>query len=123
MRRPDVSVFAFAVAAGILGVVAHTGPLFPGLAVIVVAGLLLRARTAQYIVVSAVAPLLLWATWPDVAAVLGALALAVAALAALLLVRERPSTAYDAIVASRVTLAAATVVAAAGLLTFDLVLR
>jgi hypothetical protein len=123
MRRSDVSVFAFAVAAGILGVVAHTGPLFPGLAVLVAAGLLLRARTAHYIVVSAVAPLLVWATWPDVAAAAGALALAAGALCALLLVRERPNAAYDAIVASRVTLAAAMVVAATGLLSFDLLLR
>ena len=44
MRRADVSVIALAVAAGILGVAAHTGPLFPGLAVLVVAGLLLRTR-------------------------------------------------------------------------------
>jgi hypothetical protein len=123
MRRSDVSVVAFAAAAGILGVVAHTGPLFPGLAALVVAGLLLRARTAQYIVVSAVAPLLLWATWPDVAAAAGALALAAGALCALLLVRERSSAVYDAVVASRVTLAAAMVVAATGLLSFDLLLR
>ena len=123
MRRSDVSVVAFAAAAGILGVVAHTGPLFPGLALLVVAGLLLRTRTAQYIVASAVAPLLLWATWPDRVAAGGALALAAGALSALLLVRERPGRASDVVVASRITLAAAQVVAAAGLLSFDLLLR
>jgi hypothetical protein len=123
MRRSDVSVVVLAAAAGILGVVAHTGPLFPGLAVLVVFGLLLRTRTAQYIVASAVAPLLLWATWPDVAAAAATLALAAGALSALLLVRERPGAASEAVVASRITLAAALVVASAGLLSFDLLLR
>jgi hypothetical protein len=123
MRRADVSVIAFAVAAGILGVVAHTGPLFPGLAVLVVAGQLLRTRSAQYIVLCAVAPMLIWATWPDVAALAGGLALAAAALCALLLARERTAAAIDVVVAARITLAAALVLTASGLLSFDLLLR
>jgi hypothetical protein len=123
MRRSDVSVVVLAAAAGILGVVAHTGPLLPGLALLVICGLLLRTRTAQYIVASAVAPLLLWATWPDVAAAAGTLALSAGALSALLLVRERPGGASEVVVASRITLAAALVVASAGLLSFDLLLR
>ena len=65
MRRVDVIAVALAVAAGHLGVSAGTGPLAAGIAVLVLVGLPLRARTAQYIVVWAVAPLLVWATYPD----------------------------------------------------------
>ena len=50
----------------------------------------LRARSAQYIVVWAVAPLLIWATYLDSRRSLAALALAAARSAALLGARERP---------------------------------
>ncbi|MDX6538908.1 MAG: hypothetical protein QOI71_518 [Gaiellales bacterium] len=123
MRRPDVSAIALAAAAGVLGVLAHTGPLYPGLASLVVAGHLLRARSAQYILVWAVAPLLIWATYADVAALAGALALAGAALAALLNARERRPDADEVISAARITLAAAMVLIASGFLSFDLLLR
>jgi hypothetical protein len=123
MRRPGIGVIALAVAAGLLGLLAATGPLFPGIAALVVAGHLLRARSAQYIVVWAVAPLAIWATWLDVWALLAALVLAAASLAALLAARERPEPASEGVIASRITLAAAMVVAAAALLSFDLLLR
>jgi hypothetical protein len=123
MRRSDVSAIAFAVAAGALGVLADTGPLFPGLAALVVAGLLLRARSAQYIVVWAVAPLLIWATYLDVTALAGALALAFAAISALFSARERAPGVDEAVTAARITLAAAVVLAASALLSFDLLLR
>jgi hypothetical protein len=123
MRRSDVSAIAFAVAAGALGVLADTGPLFPGLAALVVAGHLLRARSAQYIVVWAVVPLLIWATYRDLTALAGALSLALAALCALLSARERTPDENEAVSAARITLAAAMVLVASGLLTFDLLLR
>jgi hypothetical protein len=123
MRRSALSAIALAAAAGILGVVAHTGPLFPGLAALVVAGHLLGARSAQYIVVWAVAPLAIWATYLDVPALAAALALAAAALAALLAARERPGDASEGVIAARVTLASAMVVSASALLSFDLLLR
>jgi hypothetical protein len=123
MRRSDLSAIAFAVAAGVLGVLAHTGPLFPGLATLVVAGHLLRARSAQYIVVWAVAPLLIWATSRDIAALAGALALALAAVCALLSAREPTPDVDEAVSAARITLAAAMVLVASGLLSFDLLLR
>jgi hypothetical protein len=123
MRRSDVSTIAFAVAAGILGLIASTGPLVPGLAVLVVGGHLLRARSAQYIVVWAVAPLLVWATYLHAAALAGSLALAAASLCALLAGRERAPDAGEAVVAARITLAAAMVLTASALLTFDLLLR
>jgi hypothetical protein len=123
MRRSDVSAIACAVAAGVLGLVASTGPLFPGLAALVVCGQLLRARSAQYIVVWAVAPLLIWATYLDAAALAGALALAAASLCALLAGRERAADAGERVVAARITLAAAMVLTASALLTFDLLLR
>jgi hypothetical protein len=123
MRRSDVSTIAFAVAAGVLGVLAHTGPLFPGLAALVAAGLLLRARSAQYIVVWAVAPLLIWATYRDFTALAGALALSFAAISGLLSARERRSDVDEAVSAARITLAAAFVLIASGLLSFDLLLR
>ena len=46
-----------------------------GIAAFVLAGLALRARSAHYIVVWAVAPLLFWATYPDPSASLAAVAL------------------------------------------------
>jgi hypothetical protein len=123
MSRDDVGTVALAVAAGVLGVVADTGPLFPSVAALVVAGHLLRARSAQYIVVWAVAPLAIWATYLDVPALAASLALGAAALAALLAARERPSGAREGVVAARITLAAAMVVTASALLSFDLLLR
>jgi hypothetical protein len=123
MRRADVSTVALAVAAGVLGVAADTGPLFPGLAALVVAGHLLRARSAQYIVVWAVAPLAIWASYLDVPALVASLALAAASLAALLAARERPGGASEGVIAARITLAAAMVVTASALLSFDLLLR
>lgn len=123
MRRLDVTAIAFGVAAGAFGIAAGTGPLLAGLAALVLAGLALRARSAQYIAVWAVAPLLVWATYPDPSATLAALALAASALSALLAARARPEPPSDGLIAARVTLAAAMVVTAGGLLTFDLLLR
>ena len=123
MRRFDVIAIALGVAAGVLGVSAGTGPLVPGLAALVLAGLALRARTAQYIAVWAVAPLLVWATYPDPSAIAAAVALAASALCALLSARERPHSAAEDVVAARITVAAAMVLAASGLLSFDLLLR
>jgi hypothetical protein len=123
MRRLDVIAIALAAAAGCLGVSAGTGPLLPGLAVLVLAGLALRARSAHYIVVWAVAPLLFWATFPDPSASVAAGALAGCAICALLIARERPAARSDGLIAARVTLAAAMVVTASGLLSFDLLLR
>ena len=123
MSRDDVGTVALAVAAGVLGVVADTGPLFPSVAALVVGGHLLRARSAQYIVVWAVAPLAIWATYLDVPALAASLALAAASLAALLAARERPARASEGVVAARITLAAAMVVTASALLSFDLLLR
>ena len=54
MRRLDVIAIAFAVAARAFGVAADTGPLVPGLAALVLIGLALRARSAQYVAVCAV---------------------------------------------------------------------
>jgi hypothetical protein len=123
MTRPALGPLAFATAAAVLGLLADTGPLFPGLAALVVAGLALRARSAQYIVVWAVAPMLAWATYGDLAALAGTLALGVAALGALLAARERAVDATDAVIAGRITLAAAMVLTASALLSFDLLLR
>jgi hypothetical protein len=123
MRRLEVSAIAFGVAAGAFGISAGTGPLVPGLAALVLAGLALRARSALYIAVWAVAPLLVWATYPAPSAMLAALALAATAVCALLAARERPEPASDGLIAARVTLAAAFVVIAGGLLTFDILLR
>ncbi len=64
MRRLDVTAIAFGVAAGAFGVAAGTGPLVGGLAALVLAGLALRARSAEYIAIWAVAPLFVWATFP-----------------------------------------------------------
>ena len=100
-----------------------TGPLLPGIAVAVLAGLALRARSAHYIVVWAVAPLLFWATYPDPSATLAAIAVGACSILALLTARERPAEASDGLVAARVTLAAAMVMTASGLLSFDLLLR
>jgi hypothetical protein len=83
----------------------------------------LQARTAQYIVIWAVTPLLVWATFPDPSAVAGALALAACAVCALLAARDRPTPEGDGVIAARVTLAAAMIVTSSGLLTFDLLLR
>ena len=47
-----------------------------GSALLVLAGIAVRARSAQYIVVWAVAPLLFWATYPDPSGSLAAVALA-----------------------------------------------
>jgi hypothetical protein len=123
MSRPALGPLAFATAAAVLGLMADTGPLFPGLAALVVAGLALHARSAQYIVVWAVAPMLAWATYGDLAALAGTLALGVAALCALLAARERALDATDAVIAGRITLAAAMVLTASALLSFDLLLR
>ena len=123
MRRLDVIAIGLAVAAAVLGASAGTGPLAGGIGAFILAGLALRARSAQYIVVWAVAPLLLWATYPDPSATLAAVALAASAICALLSAREREPGASDGLIASRVTLAAAMVVTAGGLLSFDLLLR
>jgi hypothetical protein len=123
MRRFDVTAVVFGVAAGAFGVSAGTGPLMSGLAALVLAGLALRARSALYIAVWAVAPLFVWATYPDPSAIIAALALAASAVCALLGARERPEPADEATVAARITLAAAMVVAASGLLSFDILLR
>jgi hypothetical protein len=123
MRRADVIAIALAVAAAALGASAGTGPLVGGVAVLVLIGRALRARTAHYIVIWAVTPLLVWATFPDPSAVAAAVALAACAVCALLGARDRPSRAGDGVIAARVTLAAAMVVTAGGLLTFDLLLR
>ena len=123
MRRLDVTAIAFGVAAGAFGVSAGTGPLVGGLAALVLAGLALRARSALYIAVWAVAPRFVWATYPDLSAILAAVALAASALCALLSARDRPEPGDESIVAARVTLAAAMVVAASGLLSFDILLR
>jgi hypothetical protein len=123
MRRLDVTAIAFGVAAGAFGVAAGTGPLVGGLAALVLAGLALRARSAEYIAIWAVAPLFVWATFPDPSAIVAALALAASAVCALLSARERPDAAGDDMIAARVTLAAAMVVTASGLLSFDILLR
>ena len=62
MRRSDVIAIALGIVAGAFGVSAGTGPLASGLAALVLVGLALRARSAEYIAVWAVAPLLVWAT-------------------------------------------------------------
>jgi hypothetical protein len=123
MRRLEVIAIALGVAAGALGASAGTGPLLGGLAALVLAGLALRARSAEYIAVWAVAPLLVWATYPDSSAVLAAVALAASAVCALLIARDRPASPSDEMTAARVTLAVAMVVTSSGLLTFDLLLR
>jgi hypothetical protein len=123
MRRADVIAIALAVLAGGLGVSAGTGPLAGGIGALALAGLALRTRTAHFILVWAVAPLLFWATYPDPSASLAAVALAACSICALLSARERPGTRSDVAIAASVTLAAAMVVIAGGLLTFDLLLR
>ncbi len=123
MRRADVIAIALAVAAVVLGYSSGTGPLVAGIALLVLAGIAVRARSAQYIVVWAVAPLLFWATYPDPSGSLAAIALAGCAICGLLSARERPSAATDGVVALRVTLSAAVVLTASGLLSFDLLLR
>jgi hypothetical protein len=122
MRRADVIAIALAVVAGVFGVSAGTGPLMAGLALLVLAGLPLRARSAEYVAICAVAPFLVWATWPDTSMLIAAAALAGSALCALHGARERPQ-ASDGIVAARITLAAAMVVIASALLSFDVLLR
>ena len=123
MSRPALGPLAFATAAAVLGLMADTGPLFPGLAALVVAGLALHARSAQYIVVWAVAPMLVWATYGDLAALAGTLALACRrALRAARGARARTGR-DDAVIAGRITLAAAMVLTASALLSFDLLLR
>jgi hypothetical protein len=123
MRRLEVMTIALGVIAAALGVSAGTGPLAGGLAALVLAGLALRARSAQYMVIWAVAPLFVWATYPDPSALVAAVALAAAAVCALLGARERPAMASDELIAARVTLAAAVVVTAGSLVSFDLLLR
>ncbi len=123
MRRLDVLAIVLAVAAGALGVSAGTGPLAGGLAVFALAGLGLRARTAHIILVCAVVPLLIWATYPDPTAGLAALALAGCSLCGLLVARDRPPGPSDGLIASRVTVATVMVVCAGALLSFDLILR
>ncbi len=123
MRRLDVTTIALVVLAGILGASAGTGPLAGGIGAFILAGLALRARTAHYIVVWAVAPLLFWATYPDPSASIAAVALAAAATCALLQARERQPGPSDGMIARRVTLATAMVVAGDGLPSFDLLLR
>ena len=51
MRRADLIAIALAVVASAFGVSAGTGPLMPGLAVLVLIGLPLRARSAEYVAV------------------------------------------------------------------------
>ena len=94
-----------------------------GLAALVLAGVALRARSAEYIALWAVAPLLVWATYPDPSMIVAAVALAASAVCALLGARERPQSSGEGMVAARVTLAAAMVLSAGGLLSFDLLLR
>ena len=122
MRRADVIAIALAVVAAAFGVSAGTGPLMPGLAVLVLIGLPLRARSAEYVAVCAVCPFLVWATWPDSSMFAAAVALAGSGVFALLGARERPP-ASDGLVAARITLAVAMVVTASALLSFDLLLR
>jgi hypothetical protein len=123
MRRFDNLAIALGVVAGAFGVSAGTGPLVGGLAALVLAGVALRARSAEYIAVWAIAPLLVWATYPDPSMIVAAVALAGSAVCALLGARERMETVGDELIAARVTLAAAMVVTAGGLLSFDLLLR
>lgn len=123
MRRLDVIAIAFAVAAGAFGVAADTGPLVPGLAALVLIGLALRARSAQYVAVCAVVPFLIWATYPDSSMMIAAGLLAASGLCALLSAKERPAGVSDGIVAARITLGAALVITASALLSFDLLLR
>jgi hypothetical protein len=123
MRRLDVIAIALGLVAGAFGVSAGTGPLTSGLAALVLVGLALRARSAEYIAVWAVAPLFVWATYPDPSALVAAVALAASAVCALLGARERLARSSDEMIAARVTLAAAMVVTAGSLLSFDLLLR
>ena len=115
MRRADVIAIALAVAAGgtrRLG--GHGAAGRAGLGALVLAGLALRARSAQYIPVCAVAPFLFWATYPDPSALLAAVALAGMrpVRAARRARAARPAS--DGVIAARVTLAAAMVVTASG---------
>jgi hypothetical protein len=123
MRRFDIIAIALGVVAAAFGASAGTGPLAGGLAVLVLAGVALRARSAEYIAVWAIAPLVVWATYPDPSMVVTAIALAARAVCALLGSRERTESAGDELIAARVTLAAAMVVTAGALLSFDLLLR
>jgi hypothetical protein len=123
MRRFDVIAIALGVAAAAAGVSAGTGPLTGGLAALVLAGVALRARSAEYIAVWAVAPLFVWATYPDPSAMVAGGALAACAVCALLAARDRSASPGDDLIAARVTLAAAMVVTSSGLLSFDLLLR
>jgi hypothetical protein len=123
MQRLDVFAIALGIVATAFGISAGTGPLVGGLAALVLAGVTVRARTAEYIAVWAIAPLLVWATYPDPSMMVAAIALAAAAVWALLGARERPPGASEELIAARVTLAAAMVVTAGGLLSFDLLLR
>jgi hypothetical protein len=123
MRRLDVIAIVLGVVAAGFGVSAGTGPLAGGLAALILAGIALRARSAEYIAVWAVVPLLIWATFPDPSMVVAAVALAVAALCALLGARERPERVADEVMAGRVVLGAAMVVTSGALLSFDLLLR
>ena len=123
MRRADVIAIALAVAAAVLGYSAGTGPLAGGIAAIVLAGIAVRARSAHYIVVWAVAPLQFWATYPDPSASFAAVAIGGCAICGLLSARARTGVASEAFIAARVTLASAMVLTASGLLSFDLLLR
>jgi hypothetical protein len=123
MRRFDVIAIVLGVAAGAFGASAGTGPLMGGVAALVLTGVALRARSAQFIAIWAVAPLFVWATYPDPSAIVAAVALAASATCGLLAARDRPAAAGNGVVAARVTLAAAMVVTAGGLLSFDLLLR
>jgi MYXO-CTERM domain-containing protein len=123
MQRLGVIALALGVIAAACGVSAGTGPLAGGLAALVLAGLALRARSAEYIVVWAVVPLLVWATYPDPSMIVAAVALTASAICALLAARERTESASESVIAARITLAAAMVLTAGGLLSFDLLLR
>jgi hypothetical protein len=123
MRRADVIAIALAVVAAVLGYSAGTGPLAGGIGAFILAGIAVRARSAHYIVVWAVAPLLFWATYPDPSASIAAIAIAACATCGLLSARERPGAVGDGVLGVRVTLAAAMVLTASGLLSFDLLLR
>ena len=123
MRRADVIAIALAVVAAVLGYSAGTGPLAGGIAALILGGIAVRARSAHYIVVWAVAPLQFWATYPDPSASLAAVAVAGCAICGLLSARERTGVPSDTLIAARVTLAAAMVLTASGLLSFDLLLR
>jgi hypothetical protein len=118
--RSDAVAAVLAVAAGILGVVAGTGPLLPILAVGVVAAGFLRAVMTQVIVAILICPLLAVIANDD-ASLLGA-AILLGASSVIFLVRAlaAPPLAQqrDEVVAARIVLTLAALVTAFSLGTF-----